>query len=162
MYENGVVKGISENAFAPDVPITRAQFATMILNLIGIDEIAENIEFSDVGDEDWFEDAVLKVASKGYMNGFDGKFRPNDYITREEICVVIKNVVNAELEEIVREEFSDEENISDWAKDAVTFTVISGIVKGKGSNMFAPKDNATRAEGLVMLKRMTDKLEVAK
>lgn len=161
MYENGVVKGISDNEFSPDTFITRAQFAMMISKLIGLEVRDEKTEFSDISKGAWYEDAVLKVASNGVMKGSDGNFRPDDNITREEICQVIKNLKKPDdVDTAMLEVFKDRENISDWAREAVAYAISKEIVKGKGNNLFLPRDNATRAEGLVMLKRMTDKLEV--
>ncbi|MEA4962945.1 S-layer homology domain-containing protein, partial [Lutispora sp.] len=50
--------------------------------------------------------------------------------------------------------FSDEGNISSYAGAAVKSIASSGIMRGKGNNKFAPKDNATRAEAAMVLKKL--------
>ncbi|WP_442916614.1 S-layer homology domain-containing protein, partial [Lutispora sp.] len=50
--------------------------------------------------------------------------------------------------------FSDEGNISSYAGAAVKSIASSGIMRGKGNNKFAPKDNATRAEAAALLHRI--------
>lgn len=42
--------------------------------------------------------------------------------------------------------FSDADQVSDWAKDAFTWAVSSGVISGKGGGILDPKGAATRAE----------------
>ncbi|MDK2814543.1 MAG: arabinan endo,5-alpha-L-arabinosidase, partial [Thermoanaerobacter sp.] len=53
--------------------------------------------------------------------------------------------------------FSDNNKISEWAKNAVANAVKLGIVKGYKDNTFRPKENATRAEAAAMLYRVLEK-----
>ena len=50
--------------------------------------------------------------------------------------------------------FADSNNVSDYAKDAVSYMSEKGIINGQSDNMFAPKSFATRAEAAVMLSNM--------
>ena len=54
--------------------------------------------------------------------------------------------------------FTDIENISGWAYDYVVLATREGFIKGITEDLFAPKDYATRAQAVVMLKRLYDKL----
>lgn len=152
MYEKGIINGKGEKLFMPDGEITRAEFASIIARLYNL-EAGENV-FNDVSDEDWFKDAVTAVYKAGYMLGDNGCFRPNDKITREEICVVIKNILKLEARD-TENSFTDASEISDWARGAVYATQELGIVKGD-NGFFKPKSFATRAEATVMLERMTE------
>lgn len=152
MYEKGIINGKGEKLFMPDGEITRAEFASIIARLYNL-ETGENA-FNDVSDDDWFKDAVTAVYKAGYMSGDNGCFRPNDKITREEICVVIKNILKLEASD-AENFFTDASEISDWARGAVYATQELGIVKGD-NGFFKPKSSATRAEATVMLERMTE------
>ena len=48
-------------------------------------------------------------------------------------------------------EFADDNDISDYAKPAVSSLSSMGVINGVGDNMFAPKDNATRAQAAVII-----------
>ena len=50
--------------------------------------------------------------------------------------------------------FSDSEEIAEWAKSYVASAKALGLISGKGDNMMMPKDSATRAEAVVMLRRV--------
>ncbi|HOV80735.1 MAG TPA: S-layer homology domain-containing protein [Bacillota bacterium] len=50
--------------------------------------------------------------------------------------------------------FSDIAQIGDWAREAVAVAVKEGIVHGRAADLYDPGSNATRAEAVVMLKRM--------
>lgn len=156
MAELGIVNGVSENEFQPDRNVTRAEFATMISKALELDEITENI-YSDVPDDAWYKDVVLKCTKAGLIQGSDGMFRPNDLISREEMAVILyraKHYIGLGNEETVSLAFADKDEISAWAKDAVASMAHEGIINGMGDNMFAPKNSATRAQAVVVLERI--------
>ena len=159
MYEKGIVNGMGDKKFLPDSSITRAQFAAMISKAFPDREKIRDVEFDDVKSDKWYHDAVKDAADKGMMSGSNGFFRPDDKITREEICVAIANICTVDGE-YSDAGFADGEDISAWAKNAVNFAKASALVSGKGDNLFKPKDNATRAESLVIILRVLENSEV--
>ena len=64
----GVVNGDGTGNFNPDNQMTRAEFATMLANMLGYKTKATNT-FADVNDSDWFADAILKLAAAGVKIG---------------------------------------------------------------------------------------------
>ena len=52
---------------------------------------------------------------------------------------------------VLHTQFNDDEEISDYAKSAISFLSAMGIINGVGDNNFAPKDNATRAQAAVII-----------
>ena len=89
--------------------------------------------------------------------GYDGAFRPNDTITREEMAVVIMKAYqflgNAPLKGKLSQ-FADKDTISQWAVDYVDGAVSSGLISGMSDDTFAPKENATRAQVASLIKRL--------
>ena len=158
MVEQGIIYGKSAKNFAPEDKITRAEFATLISRMLGLAE--KEYEFNDVKTENWYSKTVASVAAAGYMSGFNGNFRPEDNMTREEMAVVLFAIISekqitSDAEAI---SFADELEISDWAKDAVNAMTKIGIINGMGDNKFAPSGEATRAQTVVMLTRLQDVL----
>ena len=107
--------------------------------------------FTDVQKGAWYEKAVAWAVANNIVSGYgDGRFGPNDNITREQMAVITVNFARAagleftaSVEEI---EFTDAGKISGYAKDAVRTLQMAGIISGKGNNTFDPKGTATRAE----------------
>jgi len=154
MAEKGIVNGKTETEFYPDNNITRAEFATILKRAFNLS--GDENEFSDCNKNDWFYDSVSAVYSNGYMKGSDGKFRPNDLITRQEMAVVLAEI--ARRKEMTANEvgvdFADEVQIAEWAKEDVLYVSALGILKGMENGNFAPKNNATRAQVVVVLSRL--------
>ena len=49
--------------------------------------------YFDVKPDAWFYDAVKKVSDAGLMQGSDGKFRPNDTVTRAEMATILSRLL---------------------------------------------------------------------
>ena len=54
--------------------------------------------------------------------------------------------------------FADDEAIPKWARGSVHAIRNIGVIDGRGDNRFLPNETATRAEAVVMLVRMLDRL----
>ena len=151
LADKNIINGKSENTFAPNDNITRAEFVTILYRMYGQEAAASELNFSDVSSDDWFYDAVSWAVEAGITNGIDEyTFAPNNNISREQMAVMIVrfvNYMNYTLEENeTTTAFSDQNNISDWAVEAVSKMQNSGIISGKANNMFMPGEYATRAE----------------
>jgi hypothetical protein len=156
-----LIKGVSEEAFAPDQAITRAEFAVLLVRGLGLTAQTNTAVFSDVSGEEWFAGAIGTAVEAGLINGFtDGTFRPNATITREEMGVMIAralafagNGAAADADAGLKR-FADYAAISSWAKAQLAVSVEAGIIAGYTDGSFAPHQTATRAEAAVMLKRL--------
>ncbi len=165
LVEKNIIKGKSETLFAPDDNITRAEFITILYRLSG-DTSINTISFDDVAVKDWHYDAIAWAVKNGIAMGIsDTSFLPDENITREQAVVFIARYLEykqALFEELLSEEFADEDIISQWAKQAVKNVKNLGIISGKEDNMFAPMDNTTRGETakiIVNLMNVIDKYE---
>lgn len=156
MYHKGVVAGVTLTTFEPDRAVTRAEFAALIVRALHLNTTAEN-SFSDVSDEAWYAESIKAAASAGLMQGYQGLFRPEDTITREEMAVVIvKSAALLGRSEADQEEssFTDQDQISSWAKDSVARAYAAGLLSGMSDGRFAPQENATRAQTVSVLNRL--------
>ncbi len=91
----GIIKGYEDKTFRGNEAITRAEVATMICNIMGLDvEGAKDAGFSDVSG--WATKYVNACASAKYVNGNgDGTFAPGNNIKRNELTVIINNITGA-------------------------------------------------------------------
>lgn len=64
----GVFKGDQYGDFMPDKEMTRAEFAQVLVNLMGYTAVAENT-YADIPADAWYADAMLKLVAAGVMQG---------------------------------------------------------------------------------------------
>ncbi len=148
LSDNLVISGYLDGTFKPNKNITRAEFAKIIVSAMNTVDFEAKAEFNDVSDEDWFAPYVASAYKNGYITGYpDGSFRPNDNISRADICAVIYRCIkNTALENSSNTVFADDSSIPNYAREGVYALAGSGIVNGMGDNRFAPLENATRAQ----------------
>lgn len=162
MFEKGFVNGKSETLFDPDSNITRAEFTAMAVRLLRIEQKGLESSFTDVNESDWYFDAVNSAAEKGIVNGFGAEFYPNKTLTRGEMAKILMGVCDEAgitAQTGAAAVFADEEDFSDWEKEAISFVSSAGLVNGMPDGSYNNKGNATRAEAAVVLKRVYDLIE---
>ncbi len=152
-------KGVGGGRFAPDAPMTRAMFATVLYRIAGMPAVSGANSFYDVAAGQWYTDAILWGQSTGIISGYgNGLFGTNDLVTREQMCVMLSRYLQwagYELPAVTAaKQFGDKAQISKWAADNVAFCQTRGLINGQPNNRFAPKANATRAENSTVLQRM--------
>ncbi|MFF2483047.1 S-layer homology domain-containing protein [Paenibacillus sp. NPDC058071] len=160
-----IINGTGPDSFAPDKSVTRAEFAAMLVRSLGLSEdsaAAGASTFKDVKGNEWFAPSVRLAVQYGLLKGYsDGTFRPSKTITREEMAVMASNALKqfgSAPEGTIS--FSDSASISAWATEAVKQAVAAGIINGIEGNRFAPKQDSTRAQSAVILKRLLQHLEL--
>lgn len=163
MSSKYVIKGMSDISFSPEENITRAEFAAIITRALELDTSNYENIFKDISSDDWFAKEVQALFKAGIVQGNQGSFRPNDFISREEMAVMIvrafkMNASSAEVKDGLSK-FTDKEDVSSWAADAVSVASKLGILNGVSDSKFAPAVNLTRAQAAAVLKRILIGLE---
>lgn len=161
MNKNGLMNGISKSTFNPNGTTSRSMIVTILWRLEGSMNATTN-SFNDVEDT-WYTNAVAWTSNNGIVRGYgNGKFGPEDTITREQMASIIYNYAKYKGYDITTNtnvlSFSDTGSISSWAKDAMSFVVENGIMTGKDNNKLDPKATATRAEVAAIIQRTVEQL----
>ncbi|MBW7458102.1 S-layer homology domain-containing protein, partial [Paenibacillus sepulcri] len=105
--------------------------------------------------------AAGAAASMGLVNGYeDGTFRPQAPVTRQEMAVMLARAA-AFIDRTLPSGdgltgFSDEPAAADWAREALSAMVESGVMQGDLEGRILPEAAAARADTAVMLKRFLD------
>ena len=151
VYDNDLFEGMSAYIFGPNEPMNRGMLVTVLYRLEGEPRVNGDNNFSDVGDNLWYSDAVVWANSHGIVEGYNGSFRPLDNINREEMAAVMyRYAVYKGLDVVTLEEnlggFVDGSEVSDWAVQSMNWAVGQGVLHGKGANNLDPQGIATRAE----------------
>lgn len=108
----------------------------------------------------WAENAVTNLTQSGVIKGFNHLFNGGDFATREEALAFIIRYMGLEktcYQTFTDPPYDDINMISDWAKDYAKAGYHKDIMRGSldnGQLLFRNKDNITREEFFVMLKRI--------
>jgi len=156
-----IVEGNGAGQFKPNGVVTRAAFIAMLAKGFGLKPLLEGTGFSDVAADSESAGYIAAARQAGWVNGKSaGVFNPDGHITREQMAVVMmRALVNVQLDGQSQTIFKDDSSISSWAQDAVRTAVRLGLLKGRSSGRFAPLDHATLAEGVQAIYNVITYLE---
>lgn len=116
LASRGVISGYGNGLFCPEKSLTRAEAVKVINKIFGY-TLEGDIAFSDVDEDDWFFSDVAAAVKSGYIEGFgDGTFRPDDTLTKEQVCVMLDKIMNFVK---LPGEVSISDPVSDWARESV-------------------------------------------
>ncbi|MCS7460393.1 S-layer homology domain-containing protein [Paenibacillus doosanensis] len=110
------------------------------------------VHFTDIAGH-WAESDIKRAAAKGIVSGYpEGAFKPSDPVTRAEFTVMLAGAIKLDGQGATLT-FADQNQIGEWAKQAIARAVESGIVNGYADGSFRSNDPITRAEMAVMIAR---------
>ncbi len=161
-WEMGMIYPDDEGNFHPDRKVTRAEFVTYIFAMLPDEDVVADCPEHPFADAEGHraENAIVRAYATGIMQGDgNGQFRPDDTITRQEIATVFLRLMGESFYGApAPEDMPDFDQVADWAKDAVSALVCTGIINGYEDRTFRPKNDLTRAESVVMALRVIDLL----
>ena len=166
VLSHGLMQGIGDNRFAPDVTVSRAQMVTVLWNLRGQPVVNFYMTYSDVTEGTWYAEAVRWATSEGIVSGYgNGAFGPNDPISREQMAAMIYHYEQTYGDGgftgnwMYRLPFSDLDQISDWAFESVAWCDMHDVISGKSETIFDPKGYAKRSEMAAILTKYLTQAE---
>ncbi|WP_422485344.1 GLUG motif-containing protein [Gudongella sp. DL1XJH-153] len=153
--EKDLISGYGDGTFKPNDNITRAEFITLVNNVINI-QIEEEISFSDVEESDWYYKDLKRAIYGEYITGYeDNTFRANEKITRQEVAVILQNLAQLEAtDEDSLGRFTDTEDTPDWSRASLMLAVQRGYLSGYEDNTLKASDYITRAESVKVLNNL--------
>lgn len=160
LAEQNIVKGSAEGLFLPDDNITRAEFLALLQRAAGAAEEPYTGTFTDVSAQDWYAGAVQFGISGGIVAKAE-QFRPNDNITRAEMAKLLTETClrkGLSVPEGYQADYADVDRES-WYAPYIDAADYLDLIRGMENGMFAPQENATRAQGAVMIWRYLKKTE---
>ncbi len=151
--DRDLTTGIEADLFGPMEACTRAQILTFLWRAAG--EPAPDSEesvFSDVGEDDYYRDAVLWAVEQGIAQGMShDTFQPEKICTRAQ-CVTFLWRYSGSPDDGIRSDFADVPADSYFAP-AVFWALDSGITNGMNRKAFAPESTCNRAQVMTFLYR---------
>lgn len=140
----GIMSGTTEVTFAPETKTSRAMLWMMLARMSGAETESAGA---------WYEGAQVWSKNSGISDGEN----PEGAISREQLATMLfryaaqKGMDTSHRAKL--EGFGDSERISDYAKDAMSWAVSTGLIGGTGKGELSPQSTASRAEVAAMLVR---------
>ena len=150
---NGLMNGTGPDTFSPDAGADRSMVATLIWRMAG--QPLGNITgtFSDVPLDQWYTDAIDWAAERGVITGSEGKFRPFEVVTRQDLAVMLYRYAGSPSANVaVLAWYEDYTQVSGYAANALAWAVEKGIINGSGTALM-PREGATRLQLAAILMR---------
>lgn len=164
LLDGKMISGYKNGEFKPNSSITRAEFITILVKVLGSTSRSKEIKYEDVPGNAWYYDPV-KIAWNAGLLSESKHFNPNDNITREEMAAFITRALSTKgiQGKPAKLDFADETEIASFfipsVQQLVGFKIIGGSYNGKGELIFAPKKSTTRGETAAILNRTMKTIE---
>lgn len=160
IYENNLMQGTGDR-FEPERKMTRAMLVTVLYRMANPEEKANNHNFADVPKGQWYSDAVAWAASNGIVRGISStEFAPDNDISREQMALIIYRYAKMQGFDVTNtadiSSFTDTDDVSDFALDAIKWTNSVTLVNGTSETTLSPKATATRAQVAAILMRFCE------
>ncbi len=158
LSEKGQIPTATDGKFRPSDPITRAELAQWLVNVLGIDKqpVASTPSFPDVKPTDPYFRAVEIIRQNNYISGYSDGFRPKQFIQRGEMITILSRTLNAPKpddgaidKELSR--FTDGSTIPQWARQGIAMASREGILILEAQDKVNAKGIATKGEAAAML-----------
>ena len=158
---NGLFQGTGLETFSPGGKMTRGMFVTVLGRMAKADTLEYTNSFTDVVKGQYYERYAAWASSNGIVSGYEGRFRPDDLVTREQIALILyryakltgRNVSDTSSARCTS--YSDYDSAAGSAKEALCWAVNSGVMTG-GDGKLQPKAEATRAQVAAVLKNYSE------
>ena len=162
LAENKVVAGYPDRTFKPNLPVSRAEIASMLVNGFNLrsQEGCPHKKFKDVPKDHWANQAINLSVENGLMAGYpNGTFRPNEPVSRAEAMAALAKGIPCEMDnckaEALLKQYCDGDKVPEWAKIPVAKTIEIGALKDSPyANEIMAKKDASRADVASMLEQV--------
>lgn len=161
VVEHDLMYGMNENTFSPYTLLYREMLAFILYHMEQQPPNSEQSTFTDVKTDAWYTDAIMWASENGIVSGYGDTFGVGSGITREQFAVILYRYAQYKGYDTTQggmaiREFSDYDEISDYAMTAMTWAVNTGMVSGMEDGTLAPKGAVTRMQAAMLLKRFCE------
>ena len=165
LTEIGVLVGYPDGTYKPDIPVSRAEFASMVIKSLGQENtnVSQPIGYSDIEPDFWGYDIIQKAVYFDLIpNGRGSEFRPYDPVTRAEAITIAVNALTTtqiseqKAQSIIEKSYSDYTQLPAWFLMAAAKSQLLDldvITPGHEGKM-EPNRPANRAEVAALLYKM--------
>jgi hypothetical protein len=158
LSQRGIINGFPDGTYRPEEALTKEQFARLVVSLLGSPQARTEGIFDDVPQDRWsnpyITDAVNRLII--FPSDYGENLGASEPITREEAAVWMVRAMGLGYGNNTPT-FNDTAAITHKAE--IAFAVEIGLIAGMPGNLFDPLGHATRAQGAVLITRMSNILD---
>jgi CubicO group peptidase (beta-lactamase class C family) len=133
--------------------LAKAAYAIMRVRQLVPQAIAAGLRFKDVPTTSWAFAAVADLSARGLVTGYaDGKFHPNNAVTRAEYAKLVCSALRVEPDTVTSDPFKDV-TVAHWAAGYIAATVGKGWLTGYPGGLFKPDEPVSMAQVLAVVAR---------
>lgn len=156
VYAHGLMRGMSETAFAPNTSLTRAQAVQILYNLEGQPVVSGTATFTDA--EHWAKTPIAWAQQTGVVDGYeDNSFRPENPISRQEFAQMMYNYAKYKGYDLAAkgnlDAFPDADKMGAWAEPALAWANGNNLINGHDDGTLDPGGTTIRAQAASILMR---------
>lgn len=153
-----LISGQGGDRFYPQKPMSRQDVAVLLAKVMGVQPKQPNqAVFADVPADSPYAPYVYGLAELGVLHGrSDGTLGAADPLTRQELAVLLTRLWKAgggQMQSAAVPAYADEEEIADYAREAVTAVTAQRWMQGAGGN-FRPQGTVTRGDAAIIAERV--------
>ena len=169
LASNGVISGFPDRTFKPNLPVSRAEFSSMLVNALNLQNSPAFYQqiFKDVPNNYWASRNIDRAYNNGLVNGYpNDTYQPNAYVSRAEALTTISRALptsdlSAYESMAILNQYSDGNQVPTWATIPVAKSLKSGVLQSsQNPNIISPNQNATRADIASMLSQLRQYLSL--
>lgn len=163
LAERGIVAGFTDGTFRPDRPITRAEFAAIVRDILPNNTRRAAIQFKDIEPGFWAAPDIDLAVEKGFMKGYPGQtFRPAQQIPRLEALVALSAGLGLQPPpnpQQVLQKYPDGDKLPAWATNSIASASVADLVVNSPdkAQLLEPQRPATRADVAAMLYQVVER-----
>lgn len=153
LYQANLIDGTGAGHFEPRKAVTRAELASMLDRLFGLESVAAAVPaFTDVPEKAWSYGWVSTAVQMGIVTGLSSSsFGPDRQVSRQDAAAMLARAAKQTLSvSSAAIGYKDADQIASYALAAVAQMKELGIMKGDGTT-FRPAAPVTRQEAAVMM-----------
>ncbi len=141
----GLLEGDGQSFF-PQQNVNRAMAVTVLYRLAGSPEVS-HASFSDVVEGSWYAAPCAWALENGIAQGDEaGLFHPESPVTRQEMAAFFCRFAGGESQGDALAGFADESQVSQWAREPLSWAVEQGLMEGVSPTLLSPQSSLTRSQ----------------
>ena len=161
ILEKGLMEPYRGQSFQPDASASRWEIVSALHRANGSPSSklsVEDLPFHDVSSRAKYAKALCWAYEQGLVSGReDGAFYGTADVTRQELAVMLYRGLKASgTGSGSLTAFSDGSGVASWARDAVSWAVGEGLLRGRSDGRLNPDNSVTRAETAQILMRFLE------
>lgn len=162
VWDRGLMEGSEPLTFQPTESATRAHIVTALHRLAGSPtpgRPAADLPFTDAPQSAAYLTALRWAWEKGLVDGYGGStFAGPANVTRQQLAVLLHRFARLTGPAVgdpgALAQFPDGDQVSPWARDAMSWAASQGLLGGRPGGSLDPRGYVTRAEAAQVLARM--------